>query len=164
MKERLIQNAIELPSGKIIVSENRHDYKDEEGYTIDGGLTYERGNFTSDEQLSKDNNLMYLPKDKNLILHTFSPLNEIVEKLVWGTFGKAKPEERKRENFKYIRIKDMELLHLKNTLKTQKQLSPIHRMAMDYVLNEKMREQRALELEATVAVDANESERLANSE
>lgn len=141
VKERIIQNAIELPSGKVIISENRHDYKEEEGYMIDGGLTHQKGNFVSDNALA-DNGLMYLAPAKNLVLTTMSPLNEIIEKLVWGTFGKAKPEERKKENFKYIRICEMETLHLKNTLKTQKQLSPVHRMAMEYVLNEKLREER----------------------
>lgn len=142
-KSRLIQNAIELPSGKIIMSENRHDYKEEEGFSIDGGLTYERGNFVSDKETAEDGGLKYLPKENNLIISTDSPLNEVINKLVWGTFGKARPEERKKENFKYIRIRDMELAHLKNTLKTQKQLSPVHRMAMEYVLNDKVREEKA---------------------
>lgn len=155
VKERLIQNAIQLPSGKIIVSENRNDYKEEEGFVVDGGLTYNRGNFSCDEEVAKAGGMPYLSKENNLVLSTSSPLNEVIEKLVWGTFGKARPEERKRENFKYIKIKDMETLHLKNTLKTQKQLSPYHRMAMEYVLNERMREERALQ---ESPVEAHESE------
>lgn len=40
-----IQNAIQLPSGKILMSKHRHDYQSEEGYMVDGGLEYFRRGF-----------------------------------------------------------------------------------------------------------------------
>lgn len=95
----IAQNGVVTPSGMILLSLYRHDYRshtDEEGnfYAVDGGSDYSR--------LLGD-----LGKYENLVLYSDSPFEEVRNKLLWGSYGKSG-----KEKLHYIRLKDMEENHI----------------------------------------------------
>lgn len=103
MITRSLQNALECPDGTILVSTHRHDFcshEQEDGrvYAVDGGAEYKRTLFA-------DKNF------KDLSIYLDTPLDERIERALWGTYGK----EKKRE-IKWIYIKNMAQAHIKNCL------------------------------------------------
>lgn len=118
---KLVRNAIQTPDGTILVSRNRHDYKeytDANGktYVVDGGLDYIRSSVHED-QIS----LAVYDTDK------FSVVRESVE---WGTYGKDGDQP-----LSYVKLSEMDTAHIEAVLETQKLfIRPVIRKAMELEL------------------------------
>lgn len=118
---KLVRNAIQTPDGTILVSRNRHDYKeytDANGktYVVDGGLDYIRSSVHED-QIS----LAVYDTDK------FSVVRESVE---WGTYGKDGDQP-----LSYVKLSEMDTAHIEAVLETQQLfIRPVIRKAMELEL------------------------------
>lgn len=98
---KLIQNAIEIPDGTILISRNTHDYQSKDGYFVDGGLDYCRYGCPAGGE----------NKFKQLFLDEDSTLNELKEKLIWGTRGL-----QGGTNVGWVKLIDCDTNHLNNIL------------------------------------------------
>jgi len=108
---KIIQNAIRvLEDGEILVSSHVHDYvshvtKTGKMYAVDGGREYLRRVFPSIPS-NEDGNTPPIYEDLSLDIDDNS-LNEILDELLWGTYGKDG-----KSPLKWKFIKDLELDHL----------------------------------------------------
>lgn len=102
---KLLRNALKFQDGTILESRHRHDYQCYAGLCVDGGLDYLRraGKAT-------------MPVE-DISLDTDSPWEDIREGFQWGSYGKDG-----KEPLHYIKLKDMEVGHIKAILKTQYQV------------------------------------------
>lgn len=124
MQETIIQNAVRVHN-TIYKSANRHDFVKfvdelgQEGF-IDGGTDYIRsgGNWTL-------NPFKHGVIDMNL--YTDSPTSDILNKLVWGTFGVSS-----NQPLVWKPIRDLDLPHLESILKGQPKLSPLTIQVIEY--------------------------------
>jgi hypothetical protein len=93
-------NYIETPSGKKLFSFHRHDYKSEEGVSIDGGFSYTKVSGKP------------IPEIKSEVIRTL--IQDIREQFIWGNnFDKdfnLLPETQ------WILLKDLETAHIINIL------------------------------------------------
>ena len=125
----IIQNAIRvIKTGEIVASQRRHDFRsvslgDGKSIAVDGGGDYiKRSGAIEDkgvlwEELSLDDEA--------------STESEILNKMLWGTFGKSgKPPIK----FKFI--KDLEVDHLKKIAKIEA-LRDLTKKVVKYWLNKK---------------------------
>jgi hypothetical protein len=99
-------NSIRTPDGTVLVSRHRHDYvshtdKNGEIYFVDGGHDYLHRS-TNKEQ-AEDLSVSF---DDN-----FDKVREVFE---WGTYGKDG-----KQPLTYVKLKDMEVGHIKAVLVTQ---------------------------------------------
>jgi len=101
---KLIYNAIKTPDGTVLQSIHVHDYKQYvdkislHTYMVDGGLDYLRRNLLNDQE--------------ELSFYEDTPFKEIRQKLHRGTYGKSG-----KDPLSYIRLKDMTIGHLYDTVK-----------------------------------------------
>lgn len=131
-KITIIQNAILINgTGEILRSNGRHDYKErniykfilldkvnnrfqlishllnkcfyneKDWFMVDGGLDYIRQSYYVEPNYVTDLNL-----------YSNSTIEEFVDKLTWGTYGKDG-----KQKFKYVLLKNCETDHLENILK-----------------------------------------------
>lgn len=118
----LLYNAIRTPDGTVLVSRNRHDYKehtDANGkyYAVDGGHAYQRilGDVLDIEDLS---------------VYSTDPIERIREHYEWGSYGKSGTEP-----LHYIKLKDMSDDHIiacMENLKLPKVLIDIFLQELEY--------------------------------
>ncbi len=130
---KIIQNAVYVIStNKYYISRNRHDYIEFETKNgkemIDAGLDYFRSSF------------IHLNNDiEDLRLDSSSPIDDIEEKLLWGSYGKTG-----KESLKINKIKNLEVDHLRAILDYFKNLPEpvnlnysLHKNVVKYWLKEK---------------------------
>lgn len=121
----IIQNAVRLSTGEILNSVHFHDYisrKLPNGNTvmIDGGCDYFRSSG------NKDNcECLRLTAEE-------STIQEIRQKLLWGTRGKDG-----KEPLEYKLISTLDKDHIKAILDTQKQISHLYQAVFEYWLRQK---------------------------
>jgi len=106
--EQIIQNAIELPDGTILISRSVHDYIEKDWYYVDGGNDYIRYGCPVNCE----------DKIKLLDLYDDSSLSELKEKLVWGTYGISNNLEH--NSLKWVKLINCTTNHLENILTVQK--------------------------------------------
>ena len=100
-RSTVIQNAVEI-NGHILHSTHVHDwvsYTDEKGnqWYIDGGTEYLHTNIMGSNDGHNDLKIKWLT-----LSYEDSSLKDIVENLLWGTYGKGTVEEYKKEADKLI--------------------------------------------------------------
>jgi len=105
-KPKILSSQLKTPDGTILESFHRHDYvthKDSNGkeYMLDGGCAYIRRSINGDEEL--------------LTVTTDDSHSVIREAVTWGTYGKNGDED-----FRRVKIADMDDDHLQACLDTQK--------------------------------------------
>jgi hypothetical protein len=113
----IIQNAVKITEdGKdfYLISTHVHDFaqyvfKSGRYYAVDGGNEYLRRAYNINDDESECIKLWCLSEQ--------SSLNEICQKLLWGTYGKNGDEP-----LKYVPLASLTKAHLKNILKTQPQI------------------------------------------
>lgn len=104
--KKIIQNAIQIPPSvtggvtTILSSRHVHDFVEHANYAVDGGLEYAR-------RLKPEN----APDPIDLTLYEDSTIDECVEKMIWGTYGKDGKSVRT-----FIYLKTAETDHLKRIL------------------------------------------------
>lgn len=99
----ILQNALMVNvTGEIIVSTHRHDFvSDKSGrYFVDGGHEYLRRTVANEGEIT------------DLSLSHLATQEELIDKLVWGTYGKSGKEPRK-----WVLLKNCETDHLEAILK-----------------------------------------------
>ena len=110
MENIILVNSIQTPDGTVLISRFRHDYQthidktNNKEYFVDGGKSYSRRSNHGDEI---DLCVYYKPHDHEHNRKFFT----------WGTKGK---EENQPFIYKAVQFLDIE--HIKNILKTQKQI------------------------------------------
>lgn len=116
----LIQNAIRIKEYDIILwSIRTYDYEEYKGYSVDGGTDY---------------SLIIIPENKtlddieSLIIYDDEPIESIMKKLLWGTYGKDG-----NQTLKYVKLFECETDHLHNILKS-KILSDYYKNVINYIL------------------------------
>ena len=112
-KSTLIQNAVyNRLDGQFYVSRHRHDYVViplGEGHTfIDGGTDYQRRGFNDHPDL-----------DLSFTLFEGSSESDLIDHLLWGTYGKNGDEP-----FRWVLLKDCSSEHLQNILENVPNLCP----------------------------------------
>jgi hypothetical protein len=117
---KLLQNAMMTPDGVILNSCNQHDYREHNGYFVDGGLEYARYGCPTD---CKD-------KFEPLFLYDNDDFLTIKEKLVWGTFGKDG-----KQQLKWVKFIDCEDDHLKAILNIK--ISDLYKDVINTILEER---------------------------
>lgn len=111
MSATIIQNAVKITEDGVVtylVSShrhhyNRHTFKDGSYFAVDGGCEYIRRGFGGD---LTDKNI----EDYNLSEKSY--LEEISQKLLWGTRGKSG-----KDKVTYVPISTLSQQHLKNILR-----------------------------------------------
>lgn len=115
----LLVNAIKTPDGTILESRYRHDYQSYtdsitgETYSVDGGLDYRSGTYTSKGVT-------------NLSLYSDDPHDKIREGFTWGTYGKCGTLPKH-----YLKLKDMTTDHINAILTTQFHITKAIRKAFE---------------------------------
>jgi len=116
----LIQNAIRIKEYDIILwSRTTHDYEEYKGYSVDGGTDY---------------SLISIPEDKtlddieSLEIYDDEPIESMMKKLLWGTYGKDG-----NQPLKYVKLFECETDHLHNILKSQR-ISDYYKSVINYIL------------------------------
>lgn len=131
-REKIIQNALMVKRTKeIIVSTYVHDYRTNVRgkyiYAVDGGKEYIRRVYNNEDPNGA--------KTVDLCLYSGSSVEEIQEKLCWGTYGKT---GKGKLEFKFI--KNLEPNHLLAILENVANLSQIHRDVIQHWLHIKIKE------------------------
>ena len=111
----IIQNAVYVPEQNVYLkSANRHDYivfeSQGDSFFIDGGNEYLRRSFRSDVDLGF----------VDYTLTNESSLQEIYDKLLWGTYGK-----KGNEPLRWLPIRTLEESHLKAILNQVPNVHPL---------------------------------------
>ena len=119
---KIIQNAIQVKDGTILVSRSRHDYQTYGDYSIDGGLDYISIGFPTGITI---NDITFLT------LYEDDSFKTIKSKFVWGTFGKSG-----KEPLKWVFLKNCETEHLENILKmTHNSPNPLGYELVEKIIN-----------------------------
>ena len=127
--DKLIQNAMITPDGVILNSCNQHDYREHNGYFVDGGLEYTRYGCPAD---CKD-------KFEPLFLYENDDFQIKKNKLVWGTFGKDG-----KQQLKWVKLIDCEDDHLKAVLKIR--IPDLYKDVINSILEDRIIIMRAKKL------------------
>ena len=116
----LIQNAIRIKEYDIILwSRRTYDYEEYKGYSVDGGTDY---------------SLISIPEDKtlddieSLEIYDDEPIESMMKKLLWGTYGKDG-----NQPLKYVKLFECDDDHLNNILKGQ-HISLYYKNTINYIL------------------------------
>lgn len=112
----IIQNAVHVPEKNVYLkSAHVHEYvgfqSQGDDFFIDGGCEYLRRNFGSDVDLGF----------VDYTLTSESSLQEIYDKLLWGTYGKSG-----REPLKWLPIRTLEASHIKAILNQVSNVHPLY--------------------------------------
>jgi hypothetical protein len=124
---KIIQNAFEY-NDVIYNSTHVHDYVQtvDGKYFTDGGLEYIRRNFGSDNEECFD-----------LALSEAHTLEEICNRMVWGTYGINGDQP-----LKWIRIRDMTTSHQMAVLENCKNIGALTKYVLQYWINQNERFKR----------------------
>lgn len=98
-------------------------------FGIDGGLEYFR--YTTNLEYKNIKQLLKETDFEDLRLTTDNSIEEIKNKLLWGTFGKNKDHE-----LKWIKLINCETEHLQNIISTQ-EIPPLYKYIIDLILEER---------------------------
>ncbi len=128
---RLIQNAIQCADGTIINSLHRHDFQRHGDNFVDGGLDYIRSGGN-------------MEKAKQLHLYDNFSLEQCIQDMVWGTYGKDG-----KQPLKWVFLRECTTDHLKAILKTQKGISPRTKEVIETILR---RREAAINNDTTVSL------------
>ena len=129
----IIQNAIKImenyPEETFLVSLHRHDYqkytfKSGEFVTVDGGNDYIRRGSSTKSNYGTDW-MEWIVDDK-------IPFDIIKSMLLWGTKGKKGDMPTH-----FVLLKNCETSHLKNILKTQKNISDLYKKVIKSILKDR---------------------------
>jgi hypothetical protein len=119
----IIQNAAYCKKcNQIVISNSHHDFKTCtcSNVSVDGGTCYLRRSINEID--------LY----EELTLTSESTLDQIMNKLVWGTRGKDGNEE-----LHYFLIKSLDISHLQAILDNVKNIEPLHAYTIKYWFNDK---------------------------
>lgn len=152
MKNKIIQNALLINhTGEILVSASNHDYKERNIPNVDI-IKYNKNMprlyklqdliklcfYSSVRYFMVDGGLDYIRQSANekhevtyLNLYENSTIEELADKLIWGTYGKDG-----KQPFKYVLLKNCETEHLQAILNIG-DIGTLYSRTINYILNQR---------------------------